>query len=177
MSFKRILRKTIYNSDWINLYADKVETPEGEIIDDYHQIDFPRKSVVVIVTKQDKICLIKSYRYTLDEICTELPAGFIDSGETPEKAAVREVKEETGLIIEKPKFLFKFYPSNGISNQLLHVFTAKTESEIKVDKNHEGIQDVFWLSIKEINDLIKNNQIEDGISLIALLKYFHSLKV
>lgn len=173
---KRLARKTIYTSDWINVYADKVETQEGEIIDDYHQIDFPRKSVVVIVTKHNKICMISSYRYTLNEICTELPAGFIDYGETPEIAAIREVKEETGLCIENPKYLFKFYPSNGISNQLLHVFTAETQSEIKTDGKHEGIQEVFWASKDQINHLIKNNKIEDGISLISLLRYFHSLE-
>lgn len=176
MSIKRLSRKTIYKSDWINVYADKVETPEGEIIEDYHQIDFPRKSVVVVVSKNNKICMIKSYRYTLDEICTELPAGFIDYGETPENAAIREVKEETGLDIENPEFLFKFYPSNGISNQLLHVYTAKTESEIELDNNHEGIQEVFWMNKNEISNLIKNNQIEDGISLLALLRYFSSLE-
>ena len=48
----------------------------------------------------DKLLMIKQYRYPVDEYLYELPAGLIDEGETPEQAAVREIKEETGLNLE-----------------------------------------------------------------------------
>lgn len=58
--------------------------------------------VVYPVLKEDpeKIVLIRQYRYPLDDYIYELPAGLIDAGETPEEAAVREMKEETGLTFE-----------------------------------------------------------------------------
>ena len=48
----------------------------------------------------DKIVMIRQYRYPLGDYLYELPAGLIDAGETPDIAAVREMKEETGLSFE-----------------------------------------------------------------------------
>lgn len=55
--------------------------------------------VIYPVLREDpeKIVMIRQYRYPLDDYLYELPAGLIDAGETPDEAAVREMKEETGL--------------------------------------------------------------------------------
>ncbi len=54
------------------------------------------------ILKEDpeKIVLIRQYRYPLGDYLYELPAGLIDAGETPDMAAIREMKEETGLSFE-----------------------------------------------------------------------------
>ena len=51
----------------------------------------------ILKEDQDKIVMIRQYRYPLDDYLYELPAGLIDEGETPEEAAIREMMEETGL--------------------------------------------------------------------------------
>jgi len=58
--------------------------------------------VIFPVLKEDpeKVVLIRQYRYPLDDVLYKLPAGLIDAGETPECAAIREMKEETGLSFE-----------------------------------------------------------------------------
>ena len=58
--------------------------------------------VIFPVLKEDpeRVVLIRQYRYPLDDVLYELPAGLIDAGETPECAAIREMKEETGLSFE-----------------------------------------------------------------------------
>lgn len=58
--------------------------------------------VIYPVWKEDteKIILIRQYRYPIDRWIYELPAGLIDEGETPGQAAIREMKEETGLLFE-----------------------------------------------------------------------------
>lgn len=58
--------------------------------------------VIFPVWREDpeKIVLLRQYRYPLDDALYELPAGLIDAGETPECAAIREMKEETGLSFE-----------------------------------------------------------------------------
>ena len=60
-------------------------TPEGIVIYPVWQED------------SEKIVMIRQYRYPIGDYIYELPAGLIDAGETPEEAAVREMKEETGL--------------------------------------------------------------------------------
>ena len=54
--------------------------------------------------EKDKVLLVRQYRYSLDEYIYEFPAGLVDPGEDFRQAAVREVKEETGLTLE----LFSF---------------------------------------------------------------------
>ena len=58
--------------------------------------------VIYPMLKEDpeKIVLIRQYRYPLGDYLYELPAGLIDAGETPDMAAIREMKEETGLSFE-----------------------------------------------------------------------------
>jgi len=58
--------------------------------------------VIYPILREDpeKIVMIRQYRYPLDDYLYELPAGLIDAGETPDIAAVREMKEETGLDFE-----------------------------------------------------------------------------
>lgn len=62
----------------------------------------PEGIVIYALLKEEpeKIVLIRQYRYPLDTYLYELPAGLVDAGETPEQAAIREMKEETGLSLE-----------------------------------------------------------------------------
>lgn len=170
MTYKRLKRTTIYTSEWVNLYSDRVEIEGGEIIEKYHQLEYPKESVSIIVRNKDKVCLMKSYRYTTDAIGLEIPAGYVEPNEKLETAALREVYEETGLRIDNAEFYFKFYPSNGISKQLIHVFIANTLDDIVAKAQHEGIMEVFWINFQEIPKYL--TQMNDGISMLALSRYF-----
>jgi len=48
--------------------------------------------------KRDKVVLVRQYRYPVDHFVYEFPSGIVDEGETYREAAVREMKEETGLV-------------------------------------------------------------------------------
>lgn len=57
-------RKVIYESDWICLYADQVEMPDGRILNTYHKLHYPHESVcVVIINDSEEILMIQSKRY------------------------------------------------------------------------------------------------------------------
>lgn len=68
-----------------------------------HTGKVPKNGIVIYaLLKEDtgKLLMIRQYRYPLDSYLYELPAGLIDPGETAREAAVREVREETGLLFE-----------------------------------------------------------------------------
>ncbi len=70
----------------------------------------------------DKLVMIRQYRYPVGEWLYELPAGLIDEGETPGQAAVREMKEETGLSFTPyedgdPAFTRPFYLGAGMTDE------------------------------------------------------------
>ena len=166
---ERLERTTIYESDYVCLYTDKVRLPSGHIIDKYHQIHYPHESVVIVIFNEKKeILMIREKRYTVQRLEWEVPAGRIEDGETKEDAARREAMEETGCTLKNLKFLCTQNPANGMSDCTLHVFAAKVDSE-------NSIQDVDevaykqWMPISQVKELLRNNETKDGVSILAIL--------
>jgi NTP pyrophosphohydrolases containing a Zn-finger, probably nucleic-acid-binding len=166
---KRISRKVIYESDWICLYADKVEMPDGRMIDKYHNLHFPyESSCVVIVNSKEEILLVQSKRYITSRLEWEVPAGRIENDETPEEAAKRECMEETGCTLKDLSFLFCQFPNNGISDMKVHIFGAYVENEtMEFDENE--VQTKKWVCKNDVLDMLRTNEIQCGVSTSALL--------
>ncbi len=79
---KRLARTTIYESEHVCLYSDRVALPSGQIIENYYQIHYPKKAVaIVIFDKNENILLIQNRRYTVGRLEWEIPAGRIEEGE------------------------------------------------------------------------------------------------
>ena len=86
---KQLDRKIIYESDWICLYSDKVEMPDGHIIDTYHKLHYPHESsCIVIINNKEEILMIQSKRYITSKLEWEIPAGRIENNETDRKSVV-----------------------------------------------------------------------------------------
>lgn len=84
----------------------------------------PEGIVIYPILKEepDKIVMIKQYRYPIDAYLYELPAGLIDTGETIGQAAIREMKEETGLDLivyegGNPAFRRPFFMGAGFTDE------------------------------------------------------------
>lgn len=166
---KRLERNTIYISEWMSLYSDKVKMPNGFIIDTYHQVHVPRESVcVVIANKQDQILLIASKRYTTGRLEWEVPAGGIEYGECAEMAARRECMEETGCNIKNIRYMCSQNPYNGISDLLIHFYVARVDGESNIFDENE-VKSKRWLSRDEVSIMLQNNQTKCGVSMFALL--------
>lgn len=173
---KRLDRKPIYESRWINLYIDKVLMPSGKIIEKYHQLDYPKESITVLLQNaKGEICFIKSLRYTTQKIEWELPAGGIEKGEDILAAAEREVFEETGFKTKALRLLYSYNPSNGMSNQNVHIIFGDIETNEQVEFDMNEVKEVHWLSVNEIKKLIADKKISDGISLMPLLLYLSGI--
>ena len=88
--------------------------------------DIKPEGIVIYGVKledEPKLVLIRQYRYPLDAYIYELPAGLVDGDETPAQAAVREMKEETGLIVdvyEGGEELYRrpFYMGPGFTDEM-----------------------------------------------------------
>ena len=70
---------------------------------------------------QDRVVLVRQYRYTIDDYIYELPAGLVEEGEDYHLAAVREMKEETGLTLHpltvEERYERPFYTTIGMTDE------------------------------------------------------------
>ena len=81
---------------WLRVRHDTVQLPDGRINPEFYVLEYPDWVNVIAITEDGLFVMEKQYRYGIDRTCYEIPAGVMESGETPEEAARRELEEETG---------------------------------------------------------------------------------
>ena len=160
----------MYESDWVNVYLDDVELPDGKHID-HHVLDFPRGSAgAVLVNDRQQVLLIWRHRFITDRWGWEVPAGWIDDGEEPQAAVLREIEEETGYRVGHLEPLIEYSPLAGISTQHYWTYVASQPEYIRDGRGNETTQ-LEWFTIAEVRKLARTGQITDGPSLL-ILSYF-----
>ena len=171
MKPKRLSRTVIYENPWVNLYVDRVQFPDGRIIEKHHLLDFEKEAVAVLVENtQNQVLLVHVYRYTTDTIEWEIPAGIVENDESVLEAARREVWEESGYETTHHELIYTYYPMNGISNKMFHIVRSQaTKKTGDFDRNE--VKEFKWVSRQEIQEMVRNKLMKDGFSLTALLLY------
>lgn len=83
-------------SPWLRVFADDVQLPSGLQIDGYLRVEGREYAQIFALTDDGRVPLIRQFKYGLSRVVTQLPAGYLEVGETPEVCARRELLEETG---------------------------------------------------------------------------------
>ncbi len=81
--------------------------------------------VIVIAEKDSDFIMVKQWRHGEKQLSVEFPGGVIDKGEKPEKAAIRELKEETGFKAGRLTKLGIANPNPALFCNHVHVFLAE----------------------------------------------------
>lgn len=99
------LLKTEYLVDapWLKVAKETCELPNGKVIDDFYTLWQPDWVLILARTAQGKWVMTEQYRHGTGKIALEFPAGIIDKGETPEQAALRELQEECGYVLDESR--------------------------------------------------------------------------
>lgn len=109
MKWKRLNRNTLLDTKFLKVYADKVELPNGDIIEDYTVVEKPDFVMVIATDQSGNLIALREYKYAVDETLNTLPAGHIEKNESPLESAKRELEEETGYISDSWEELGYFY--------------------------------------------------------------------
>jgi len=118
-----------------------------------------------------KVILVKQYRFPHGELL-EIPAGLIESNESPQECVKRELAEEAGYIANKLTFLFKFNPSVGHSTETVHCYLATDLKKIPhFQVNEKEIISVEKIDFNKLLNMIKKGKIVDSKTICALLYY------
>lgn len=124
-------------------------------------------AVMMAVDERKRILLVRQYRLPARRSLWELPAGRLDEGETPLKAAKRELKEETGYRARTWKSMVSFYPSPGYVGERMTIYLATDltagESEPMEDERIE----TRWFPAREVEKMILDGEIIDAKTMIG----------
>lgn len=174
----KINSKKVYTCSFMDVYEDDVRLPDQRMTK-RNYIKHPGGAAMLAITKDNKVILVKQYRYPLDEIIYEIPAGKMDvKNESYKDCALRELEEETGYYSENVSFLYQIYPCVGYSDEKIEIYLAKDAYKVEnpIDKDVDEFLEVYLFSKQEANDLLTNNQIKDGKTVIALTNWIHTKK-
>lgn len=124
---------------------------------------------VIALSDDGKICLVRQYRTALDRVTVEIPAGKLDPGEDPQDAALRELKEETGVIAHKIAHISSIAPSVGCSDEMVHLYMA---TELEMDEqalDDDEFIHVDFVELTSFVDAVLDGQVEDAKTVVAAL--------
>jgi len=158
----------VYSGKVVDLDVDEVEEPGG--VRGTREVVRQRGSVAALPVHDDgRVVLVRQYRYAVDALVWELPAGRRDPGETSEAGARRELEEEVGLRAARLEPLAEFWTTPGFCDEVMHLFRA-TGLE-KVPPRPEADERIEWveLTLDQARAMIGRGEIREGKTLVALL--------
>jgi ADP-ribose pyrophosphatase len=128
-------------------------------------------AVMMAVDENKRILLVRQFRLPAQQSLWELPAGSLDEGETPLKAAKRELIEETGYTAKKWDKLASYFPSPGYVSEKMTIFLATDLTEGDPHPMDDERIEKKWFSHKEVRDLIDSGKIVDGKTIIGYYRW------
>ena len=177
----KVDERVAYETPWWRLYNDSVTAPDGsESTYVWARTTSGSGAVMCIPRTEDgRILLIRIYRHPMRRETWEFVAGLIDDGETAEQAAIRELGEEIGVTPSSVRMFPSYVPISGFVGDEFHVALATipdvTLSELRLQAD-EGISGARFVDSSELGAMVRDGQIEDGITLVALAHYWASLE-
>ena len=163
------LKHKKHNGEWSKTF--KREIFGGSQVAGIIPYDPVKKEILLL--SQFRTAILSSNK---NPLMTEIVAGMIDKGESPKDAAKRECLEETGCKVKKIISINSFYPAPGSSESFYYLFLGEVESFEgerifgQKDENEDILVKSF--NIEQVRDLMKQNKILNGLTLVALQWFF-----
>ena len=163
-----LARRRVYEGKVLSLDVDEVEEPGG--VRATREVVRHRGSVAALPVHDDgRLVLVRQYRYPVDALVWELPAGRLDPGESPEAAARREMEEEVGLRPRRLEPLAVFYTTPGFCDEVMHLFRATGLESVAARPEADERIESRAFTLEEARGMIRAGEIREGKTLVALL--------
>jgi len=158
----------------VRVTTDDVVLPNGHraLLEVVHH---PGGAAVVALDAQERVCLLRQYRYVAGGWLWELPAGKLEPHEAPEATARRELIEEAGIIAVTWRSLGAVLSSPGVFSEVLHLYLAQTLSAAPLAHEHSEVIEVHWVPLRQACQWALDGTIRDAKTALGLLRAPHAL--
>jgi ADP-ribose pyrophosphatase len=129
----------------------------------------PGAVAILPLVTAGRVCLLRNRRPNVGDTLIEIPAGTLEPGEAPERAAPRELAEETGYQAGRWRKLAEFFPSPGVLSEKTHLFLAEelTPGAMRPERDEE--LEPFVVDWQQAVEWALGGMIRDAKTLVALL--------
>ena len=171
---KILSSQTIYEGKIFGIRRDEVIEPSG-VRATREVITHPGSVVVLPVLPDGRILMIRQYRHATRQYLWELVAGRIDRGESPRKAAARELIEETGYRARKFRIFLDVFPTPGFLEERMFILLAEglTAGVAEPEDDEKIISRAY--SRKQLEEMMERGKLRDAKSVAGILYYFRFL--
>lgn len=160
--------ETVYSSWWLTLNVDRVEKPDGSVVE--HEVVIgPDAAGMVVVDDQRGVLMIWRHRFMPGTWGWEIPGGAVEDGEDPEAAARRECLEETGWeVTGTVQHLSRHHPSCGLVKQTFDLYVANAARQRGEPEDPNEARRVAWRSFDQVAADLSDGMISDGFTQLAV---------
>jgi len=116
-----------------------------------------------------RVALVSQYRHPARRELLEIPAGRIESGETPDECARREIEAEIGTHVGRLEKLAEFFSTPGFCEEKLYIYLATDLHPAPQNLDPDELIEIVYLPFGKALQLVRSGQIEDSKTIIALL--------
>ncbi|WP_411083064.1 NUDIX hydrolase [Streptomyces sp. cmx-18-6] len=158
----------LYDTPWVGLRSLDVERPDGTR-GDYHVVRLRDVAVTAAVDAERRVLMMWRHRFVTDTWAWELPMGLVEDGEGSERAAARELEEETGWRPGTLRELAYAEPAAGITDARHFVF--RTDDAVRIGEPTERNESdrLEWIPLSRIAGMIARREIVSSATLVGVM--------
>jgi len=169
-AWKQLSSKILLKHRRMNIVEDKIELPDGNTSSYIYQTG-TKDAVTVMAIRDGDILIQQEYSYPPNLVMYQFPGGSIETGEEPQVAAIRELKEESGYI-GTPSYLGFYFPRNRLSSSKMHVVLV---TDVMPTKKEGGDLEEFitseWVALSKLRTMIANGEVVNFSILTGMAIY------
>lgn len=160
----------IFDGKVLHVYKDIINLPDGnQSMREYCKHN--GAVAVVPLTRDGEVVCVRQYRYALDRVTLEIPAGKFDYiGEDHREAALRELREETGYIPGKLTDIGPLSTSPALLTEIIYMYLAEDMVEGETDPDVDEFLEIVKIPLEEMVDMILRGEIQDAKTQAAVIK-------
>ena len=152
----------------VRVYVETVRLPDGESAV-REIVRHPGAVAMVPLLPGGDVLLVRQYRHAAGDLLLEIPAGTLEPGEDPERAAARELQEEIGYWPGRLERLASEYTAPGYTTELIHIYLATELVESRLDGDADEFLETVRLPLAEALRQVEHGALPDGKTMIGLL--------
>jgi ADP-ribose pyrophosphatase len=166
--------RKVFDGRVFSVVVESITTRKGGKMD-VEVVRHPGSVVLVPLTNDGEVVLVRQYRHAIGREAWELPAGTLKPNEEPTQAAARECHEEIGLVPSHLERLGAYFPTPGYCDEEMNFYKATGLREPRPDEKAEQDEDEDIekkaFGVEQIRSMIRSGEIIDlkTVAAMALL--------